>query len=290
MPTFEAKISTPLVSASWLRDSLGAPDLRIVDASWRLPGKGDARDDYRKRHIPGAVFFPLDEIADRTSPLPHMLPSASAFEEAVGALGISETDRVVIYDDAGLFSAPRVWWSFRLFGHDEVAVLDGGLPAWREAGGAVTAGAEKPAPATYRAGPPRAAVCDAAAVREALRREDALILDARPAGRFAGAEDEPRPGLRRGHMPGAASLPASSIVGSDGRLRPPAELAKRLAQAGVSGERAVITSCGSGVTAAILTLALEVLERKGHALYDGSWAEWGDEKNDADDFPVATGG
>lgn len=279
----------PIVSPEWLAAHLGAAGLVVIDASWRMPGKGDAREDYEKRHIPGAVFFPIDEIADRRTSLPHMLPEPKEFEAAVGALGVSEHDRIVVYDDQGLFSAARVWWTFRAMGHDDVAVLDGGLPRWMDEGRVVTAAAPSPLRKTYRAASDCSRVADHLRVRNALKSSDALVLDARPAGRFFGEDEEPRPGLRRGHMPGAANLPVSSIVTGEGRLKSRKELRALFQAAGALDAPCVITTCGSGVTAAALSLALEVLGHPSCAVYDGSWAEWGLETNDPEEFPVEAG-
>jgi thiosulfate/3-mercaptopyruvate sulfurtransferase len=278
-----------LVSAPWALQHAGAPDLRIIDASWRLPGGGDARLDYLKRHIPGAVFFPIDEIADRSSDLPHMLPAPADFEQAMGSHGIRETDRVVVYDDQGLFSAARVWWTLKSMGHGEVAVLDGGLEAWIAAGGATTDIVPAHPPQTYRARFDRGRVATHDDVRAALADGTAIVLDARPAGRFSGKDQEPRPGLRPGAMPGASNVPASSLIGADGRLKPPLELKRTLEAAGALSGVSVITTCGSGVTAAILSLALEALGRSPSRLYDGSWAEWGRLANNPEAFPVVGG-
>lgn len=276
----------PIVTADWLRAQIGAADLKIIDASWRLPGQGDAIEAHRAAHIPGAVFFPLDEIADRTTDLPHMLPAPDAFAAAVGAMGVRESDRVVVYDDKGLFSAPRVWWTFRAMGHERVAVLDGGLPAWIRAGGETSAEIAEPAPVPYLPRPDRACVCDADAVRAAIISGAAEIVDARPADRFSGAAAEPRPGLRAGHMPGAKSLPFTRLLGDAGGLASPADIAAAFAAADVDLAKPVVASCGSGVTAAVLYLALDIIGHEQHAVYDGSWAEWGDERNQLSRFPV----
>jgi thiosulfate/3-mercaptopyruvate sulfurtransferase len=273
----------PLVSPEWLLGRLG--DIRVIDASWRLPGQGDARNDFAKRHIPGAVFFAIDDIADRTTDLPHMLPPPGQFARQIGALGVSDRDPVVIYDDQGLFSAARVWWTFRAMGHAEVAVLDGGLSAFLAAGGAVTAALPSPTAAAYCARPDARFLADHGAVRQALADGSALVLDARPEGRFSGRDPEPRPGLCAGAMPGARNLPFTALL-RDGRLRPLDELAAALARVGAASGGAVITTCGSGVTAAILALALEALGRPPARLYDGAWAEWGRVDNDRALFPV----
>ena len=249
------------------------PTLRIVDGSWHLDGR-DAQADFDQARLPGAVFFDLEAVSDHGSDLPHMLPTAAAFAEAVGALGIAATDTIVIYDTVGLRSAPRVWWTFRLMGATNVRVLDGGLPLWRAEGRPLVSGpAPTPTPASFTVSRRSDAVADLPTVLAALTGE-AQILDARPAARFAGQAAEPRAGLRSGHMPGALNLPFLSVIGEDGRLLEPEALRARFTQAGVAFDRPIITSCGSGVTAAILTLALATLDAPS-SLYDGSWAEWG---------------
>ena len=276
----------PLISTEWLADHLETDDVKVVDASWRMPGEGRAHEDYLKRRIPGAVFFDIDAVADRRSALPHMLASVVQFENAVGAMGIGENDRVVVYDDQGLFSAARVWWNFRAMGHGAVAVLDGGLPKWRAEDRALAEGEEIAPTVVYHALPNTALVASADDVRAMIAAGEPNIVDARPAARFSGEAPEPRAGLRRGHMPGAASLPFSELLGDDGRLRPPAELKARFETSGVDAGAPVVTSCGSGVTAAILSLALHVIGCRDGALYDGAWAEWGDEAHDPKSFPV----
>lgn len=262
-----------LISTDDLARDLGAPDLRIVDASWHLDGR-DARAEFEQVRIPGAVFFDLDAVSDHTSDLPHMLPTAAAFAEVVGALGISATDRIVVYDTVGLFSAARVWWTFRLMGARDVRVLDGGLPRWRAEARATETGPASPVARTHFEPAERpGAVADMATVLAALSG-DAQIVDARPAPRFNGEAAEPRAGLRSGHMPGALNLPFKALLDDTGRLLPTTDLRARFAEAGVTFDRPIITSCGSGVTAAILTLALAELGEDS-ALYDGAWAEWG---------------
>jgi thiosulfate/3-mercaptopyruvate sulfurtransferase len=285
----EAFFPYPLVSTGWLADRLGAPDVKPVDGSWRLADAPPAAADYELRHIPGAVFFDLDAVADRTSALPHMLPAPADFATAVGALGIRSSDRVVVYDDSGLFSAARVWWTFRAMGHEHVSVLEGGLPKWRKEDRPLESGWTAPTPVAYEPAAPRPIVRSADEVRAFVERREGVLLDARPAARFRGEAPEPRPGLRRGRIPGAVSLPHSSLLDESGALRPLHELAALFRDRGVHGETAVIASCGSGVTAAVLALALERLGHRRHALYDGSWAEWGAEQNDPERFPVATG-
>lgn len=276
----------PLVSTQWLGGKLGAPGLRVIDASWRLPGVPPAIEDHRRRRIPGAVHFDLDAIADRASDLPHMMPSPAQFAAAVGALGVAADDRVVIYDDAGIFSAPRVWWTFRAMGHERVSVLDGGLPKWLREGRAVERGEASPAAVSYRLDRPRPLSRTHHDVRAALGARSALVIDARPAARFSAAAPEPRPGLRRGGMPGARNIPYTEVIAADGTLKTPAELRALFAAAGAAPDAEVITTCGSGVTAAVLALALEAIGARAVGLYDGSWAEWGRETNDPAMFPV----
>ncbi|MEE2691747.1 MAG: 3-mercaptopyruvate sulfurtransferase [Pseudomonadota bacterium] len=281
-------LPVPTVETGWLAANLGASGLIVVDGSWRMPGAGFAREDYERRHIPGAVFFDIDEIADKSTKLPHMLPSPDEFDRAMSDLGIGSHARIVVYDDAGLFSAARVWWTFRVMGHEAVSVLNGGLPKWIAEKRPVEAGAVKRHASTFRSKFRADRVCSADDVRASLVTGDAVILDARPAGRFEGRDPEPRPGLRCGHMPGAASLPHGELV-ADGALKPADELERIFSARGVSGHKPVVATCGSGVSAAVLALALERLGRARHAVYDGSWTEWGDSNNDPARFPVATG-
>jgi thiosulfate/3-mercaptopyruvate sulfurtransferase len=274
-----------LVTPEWLNAHRGDPAVKIVDASWYLPTENrDARAEFRAGHIPGAVFFDIDAIADRTTDLPHMLPDAAAFAAAAGALGLSEQDTIVVYDGSGLFSAPRVWWTLRTFGARDVKVLDGGLRAWDEAGYPKEAGEAHPAPARFRATFSAGAVRDYRAVAEALAR-GAIVVDARSGARFRGELPEPRPNVRSGHMPGAGNVHYAALSDTSGRLVSPETIRKLFQEAGVDLSQPVITTCGSGITAAVLLFALAEIGKDDVALYDGSWADWGARA----DAPVATG-
>jgi thiosulfate/3-mercaptopyruvate sulfurtransferase len=272
----------PLVSTRWLAERLGGADLQVVDATWFMPGDPrSGRGEFEAGHIPGAVFFDIDAVADRTTDLPHMLPTPEAFARMAGALGLRREATVVVYDGQGIFSAPRVWWTLRVMGFPDVAVLDGGLKAWRAEGRPLEIGATNPVPTALTPKFVPYLVQNLLEVRDG----DAQILDARAADRFRGEAAEPRAGLRSGHMPGARNLPWSSLVTPDGTLRPPDELAAAFAGSGVALDRPIVTTCGSGVSAAILALALARLGHDRVPVYDGSWAEWGSR----DDVPVATG-
>jgi len=259
-----------------LAKHLGESDLRVVDGTWHMPqAKRDARAEFEAAHVPGATFFDIDAVSDRSTTLPHMLPPAAQFGTAVGALGIGSGDRVVVYDVRGVVSAARVWWTFRAFGHDAVAVLDGGLKKWRAEGRPVEHGAASPRPATFTARPRPELVRDVEAMRANIGSRAAQVLDARSAGRFAGTEPEPRAGLRGGHIPGSLNLPYETLYEPDGTLKSPDELRGAVAGAGVDLGRPIVTTCGSGVTASVLALALYLLGRRDVAVYDGSWSEWG---------------
>jgi thiosulfate/3-mercaptopyruvate sulfurtransferase len=264
-----------LKSTAWLAEHLGDANLVVVDGSYYLTTQNrDAKAEYAKAHIPGAVFFDINAIADKETDLPHMLPGAGAFGKAVGALGIADTDTIVVYDGSGLYSAPRVWWTFRIFGAKNVFILDGGLPAWTAENRPTEAGAAERAPRTFKAQLDTGAVAMVADVQMALNDGATQIVDARSAGRFAGKEAEPRQGLRSGHMPGAHNLPFTEIV-ENGRLAARDTIAAAFARAGVDTDKPIITTCGSGVTAVVLALGLDALGKGPARIYDGSWSEWG---------------
>ena len=265
-----------VVKTEWLAKHLGESDLRVVDGTWHMPqAKRDARVEFEAAHVPGATFFDIDAVSDRSTTLPHMLPPAAQFEAAVGALGIGSSDRVVVYDVRGVVSAARVWWTFRAFGHDAVAVLDGGLKKWRAEGRPLERGAASPPPATFTARLRPELVRDLEAMRANIGSRAAQVLDARSAGRFAGSEPEPRAGLRGGHIPGSLNLPYETLYRPDGTLKSLDELRGAVAGAGVDLGQPIVTTCGSGVTASVLALALYLLGRPDVAVYDGSWSEWG---------------
>lgn len=264
-----------LKSTEWLAGELGKPNVVVVDGSFYLPTQNrNAKAEYLAAHVPGAVFFDIDAIADHSTDLPHMLPGPSQFGQMVGALGIGDRDMIVVYDGLGLFSAPRVWWTFRIFGAKNVFILDGGLPAWKAEGRAIESGEVKRPARTFNADMNTRAVAMQADVQMALNDGSAQVVDARPAGRFAGRDPEPRPGLRGGHMPGAYSVPSSELV-ENGRLVSPERIAQAFAKAGVDTDKPVITTCGSGVSAVVLTLGLDALGKPPARVYDGSWSEWG---------------
>ncbi len=274
-----------VIGADALQARLGEPKLRVVDASWYLPAQGrDGAAEYASAHIPGAVFFDQDEVVDRSSPLPHALPSPHDFAAAVGAMGIGENDSIVVYDGPGMFTAPRVWWMFRVMGARDVRVLDGGFDHWKRDGRPVTDAPADPRPVMFTPRFDAQAVASLADMRSVIENGSAQIADARPRGRFTGQEPEPRAGMRSGHMPGAFNVPISTLS-QDGRLKSLPELRQTLRMTGIDPEKPVVTTCGSGVTAAVITLALHSLGHADNRLYDGSWSEWGSR----DDTPVKTG-
>ena len=274
----------PLVTPDWLAARLGDRALRVVDTSWHLPPTGrNARAEYLAEHIPGALFWDLEAMSATGDPLPHMMASAAQFAGALGALGIGPGDRVVAYDTSGTnFSAARVWWQLRAVGHREVAVLDGGLGAWRAAGLTMATGEERRPATNYPTPSAIRGFRSKGEVLALLDHPEAQLVDARSVGRFAGREPEPRPGVRSGHIPGSRNLPIALLVDNQGRLLPEDQLRAVFRQARVDPDRPVVASCGSGVNACAIVLALESLGLQDHAVYDGSWTEWG---GDAD-LPV----
>lgn len=275
--------TSPLISTSELAGLLGRPDLRLVDASWHLDGR-DGRPDFEAARLPGAVFFDLEASSDQGSALPHMAPTPEDFATRMGGLGIGDGDEIVVYDTVGIRSSARAWWMFRLFGASRVRVLDGGFPKWRAEGRPVESGAAaEPKPVVFEARVDTALVADIQDVRAALEMA-AQVLDARAADRFAGHAPEPRAGLQSGHMPGALNLPFPLVLNDDGTMKRGVALERAFRDAGVDIDQPVTTTCGSGVTAAILSLGLAELGRAS-AVYDGSWAEWGSRT----DTPIQTG-
>jgi thiosulfate/3-mercaptopyruvate sulfurtransferase len=274
-----------VVSADWLQAELGKPDLRVLDASFYLPAqKRDANAEYAAGHVPGAIRFDQDKIADHSTNLPHTIPSPDYFAAEAGKLGISENDRIVVYDGIGMFASPRVWWLFRVMGAKNVFVLDGGLDGWKAEGRPLETEVPHYAPASFKTNYDASRVVHLEQMRDIVASGALQIADARSAGRFAAVEPEPRAGMRSGHMPGARSLP-SGVFANQGRFKSLPELKQTIEDAGIDLSKPVVTSCGSGITAAIITLALESLGHTDNKLYDGSWSEWGSRE----DTPVVTG-
>jgi thiosulfate/3-mercaptopyruvate sulfurtransferase len=276
-----------LVDTAWLAERLGEPGVKVVDASWYLPAMNrDAKAEYLAGHIPGAVPFDLDAVSDRSSSLPHMFPDADAFTRAVGAMGIGRDDHVVVYDGTGFFSAPRVWYTFRLFGHARVSVLDGGMPKWKREGRPLEAGETKTTPKEYTARALTPLVRDKGQMLANLGTRHEQVVDARAAARFAGEEPDVWPGRRRGHVPGARNLPYGALVDArSGTFLDAEALRRKFVEAGLDLDAPIVASCGSGVTAAVLAFGLHLIGQERVALYDGSWAEWGL----PGDAPVETG-
>ncbi|KXF77261.1 3-mercaptopyruvate sulfurtransferase [Paramesorhizobium deserti] len=274
-----------VVSADWLEKRLHTPGLSIIDASWYLPAQNrDPRVEYDAAHIPGTVFFDQDKVADHSSGLPHTIPSETDFAQEASSMGITADDTIVVYDGPGMFTAPRVWWLFRLMGARQVFVLDGGFDRWKAEGRPVTAEVTKIAPSTFIAKRDMEQVASFQKMREIVESSSMQIADARSAGRFSGEEPEPRAGMRSGHMPGARNVPVMSLS-QNGELKDLDALKEVFGQAGIDLAKPVVTSCGSGLTAAVITLALQSLGHKDNLLYDGSWSEWGSRA----DTPVETG-
>ncbi len=274
----------PLVSSDWLADHLSDPQLRLIDASWHLPGgERDARKEYVDAHIGAAVFFDIDLYA-APSDLPHMMPSATDFSSFAGGLGIAETDMIVVYNTSGLFSAARVWWMFKTFGAQKVFVLDGGLPKWIDEGRRVESGTVVIEPLVFNAKLAANTIVSAEQVLESVTSGADQIYDARSSARFSGEQKEARSGLRSGHIPGTVNLPFTDLM-EEGRLKPRDKLLEVFAALDFDPAKPVITTCGSGITAAVIYLALECIGVSGARIYDGSWTDWGGR----DDLPVATG-
>jgi thiosulfate/3-mercaptopyruvate sulfurtransferase len=276
-----------LTETDWLASELEAPDIVIIDGSWHMPNEGrDARADYLEEHIPGAIFFDIDEIADTKSPLPHMLPPPEKFSSRMRSMGIGDGSRIVVYDTSGMFSAARVWWTFRVMGFDDVTVLNGGLPKWKREGLPLESG--EPTPRSTRHFTSRRnadLVRDVYDMKSIIKDHSAEIIDSRSADRFAGKVAEPRPGVRSGRIPGSINVPYGKLVNADGTLKSKPELARVFARAGVDLGMPIVTSCGSGITASVLALALAEIGHRRTAVYDGSWSEWGADQS----LPVESG-
>lgn len=276
-----------IVETDWLADHLSSPDLIILDGSWHLPTENrDAKKEYLAGHIPGALFFDIDDLSDEKSSLPHMLPSTVKFASRMKKMGIGDGARIVVYDTTGIFSAARVWWTFRAMGHRDVAVLNGGLRKWKAEGRPLEEGpAPKRSERHYSPLQNTEIIRDLEDMKALLKKNGVQIVDARPAGRFEGTDPEPRPGLRKGHIPGSKNLPSQQLLNPDGTYKSAEEIKKLFEGIGIDVTKPVVTTCGSGVTASMLALALAVAGQTNAAVYDGSWAEWGRES----DLPVETG-
>ena len=276
----------PLVSTDWLAQHIDVPNLVILDASFVMPGSPrDPAKEFAERHIPGAVYFDIDGVSDHSIDLPHMLAQPQDFATAVRRMGVNAESKIVVYDSEGIFSAPRAWWNFRAMGHGDVAVLDGGLKKWLAEGHAVETGWREPPHGEFKSHPVPALVRDIDAVRGALKSGAEQVIDARAGARFRGETPEPRAGLRSGHMPGARNVPFGDLVNPDGTLAAPEQLKATFEAAGVDLAAPITTSCGSGVTACVLALALARIGREDVAIYDGSWTEWGGRE----DTPIVVG-
>jgi len=282
-----------LQTKTWLTETdelareLDAPDLVIIDASWHMPAENrNAHEEYLAEHIPGAIFFDIDEIADTKSGLPHMLPPPEKFSSRMRSMGIGDGSRIVVYDSTGLFSAARVWWTFRVMGVDDVSVLNGGLPKWKREGLPLESGPARSRTARhFTARRNLDLVRDVGDIKALLKDRSAEIVDARAAGRFAGKAPEPRPGLRSGRIPGSHNLPFAKLLNKDGTLRTAAEIERLFEEAGVDLSKPVVASCGSGITASVLALGLAEIGHRRAAVYDGSWSEWGADQS----LPIETG-